>query len=97
MKLKQGCASFANPCIIPLFRLPSLVNITPRYLNFSNCCSVLQRTVTWVSKEVQYLCTLVLIFIPAFTHSAENRAVLVENPILFQGYMVPHFLMLNFA
>jgi len=27
-----------NPCISSLFRLPSLVNSTPRYLNFSTFC-----------------------------------------------------------
>jgi len=36
-------AAFASPIrvSISLFRLPSLVNTTPRYLNFSTCCSVL--------------------------------------------------------
>ena len=40
IKLMRNCVCFTNPCINRFFRLPSLVNTTPRYLNVSTCCSV---------------------------------------------------------
>ena len=63
---------------IPLFRLPSLVNTTPRYLNVSTCCSVflltcrehcfgrLERHNTSIFLE--------LILVPSWSHAAENRS-----------------------
>jgi len=41
VKLAQKCVSFTNPCIDLLAHLPSLVNTTSRYLNYSTCCNVL--------------------------------------------------------
>jgi len=60
LKLTQDCVHFTNPFINPfvLFRLPSLVKTTPRYLNFSTCYSVFPLTCSahWLnSEEAQYL------------------------------------------
>jgi len=72
IKLMQKCVCFTNPCInLPVY-FPSLTNATPKYLNFSTCCSVLPLTCT-----KQYLRVLerhntsvfsMLIFIPAWLH-----------------------------
>jgi len=37
IKLTQNCVCFTFCASISLFRLPSLANITPRFLNFSTC------------------------------------------------------------
>jgi len=79
IKLTQNCVNFTNPYINLLeLRLPPLVNTTPRYLNFSTCCSVLSLTcrihcLGFVERHNTSVC-LVLIFIPAWSHAAENRA-----------------------
>jgi len=51
-----------------LFRLPSLVNTTTRYVNFSTCCSVLLLTCS------VHCVFLALMFIPAWSHAAANRS-----------------------
>ena len=63
---------------IPLFRLSSLLNTTPRYLNAYTCCSVFPLTCRKHCLErLQRNNTsifLVLIFVPVVSHAAENRS-----------------------
>jgi len=59
---------------ISLFRLPSLVNTTPRYLNVSTCCSVFSLTCRIHCLERHNTpIFLVLMFVPAWSHAAGNR------------------------
>ena len=62
---------------ISLLRLPSLIITTPRYLNFSTCCSGLPFTCSvhclGLLERHNISVYLVLIFIPARLHAAENR------------------------
>jgi len=72
---------------IPLFRLPSLVNTTPRNLNVSTCCSVLPLTcrIHCLGRPERHNTSifLVLIFVPAWSHAAEekNDQMCTEDPV----------------
>ena len=65
---------------ICLFRLPSLANATPRYLNLSTCCGLFPLTCSvywlhwlWILEEHNTSPVLVRIFIPAWWLSVETR------------------------
>jgi len=79
IKLMQNCVYFPSvyqsPCTA--FRHSWIPPQERRYLNFSACCCALPRTCSehclgFVERRAQYLGFLVLIFIPAWSHAAEN-------------------------
>ena len=78
IKLTQNCVCFTNPCINPLFRLPSLVNTTPRYLNVSTCCSVFLLTCRehCLGRHERHNTSIFseLILVASWSHAAENRS-----------------------
>jgi len=77
-KRTQYCVCFANQWVNVLLRFPPFVNTTPRCLNFSTCCSVLPFTFSlhWFGflerKNISVI--VVLNFISAWSHAAENRS-----------------------
>ena len=82
IKLTQNWLYFTNPCIN--FHVQSLVNTTPRYLNFSTCCSVLSficriHRLGFLERRSTSV-FLLLIFIPAWSHAAENRSSACWRP-----------------
>jgi len=73
-----------------LFRLSSLVNNIPRYLNFSTCCSVILLTcsIHWleiVERRSTSSDLVVLSFIPAWSHAAGNRSSWCWRPCTEDG------------
>ena len=74
----QNCVSFTIPCINPF--VPT--SVTREYcskalerLHLLQCISAhLQNTLPWASWETKYLNFLVLMFVPAWSHAAENRS-----------------------
>jgi len=70
IKLTQNCVCFASPVSI-LFRLSSLVNTTPSYLNLPTTA-----VYCWPLADTQFLGLLSAIFlsIPAWSHGAENQS-----------------------
>jgi len=79
IKPTHNNVSLINPCInLMALCLPSIVNTTPRRLNLSTCCSVLSFTcrmhcLGFVERHSTSI-LLVLIFILARSHAAENRS-----------------------
>jgi len=85
IKLTQICVCFNNPYInpsVPDFRL--FVNTTPRYLNVSTCCNVFPLTcrIHCLGRLARHNTSifLVLIFVPAWSHAAENRSNACWSP-----------------
>ena len=71
---------FASPIRVSifLFQLPSLMNTIPRYLNVFTCYSVLPHTcrIQCLGRLEKHNASilLVVIFVPAWLHAAENRS-----------------------
>lgn len=83
INLTQTCVCFANSCIKLLLRHPSLVNATPRYSNFSTCCTVLRLSCSahcrgFVKRHNTSEC-LVLISIHWWSHTGANDQVDVAD------------------
>ena len=95
IKLTQNCVcSTTNPCInLPV---PSVTrDDTLRYLNFWTCCSVLQLTcsVFWLRllKRHIFVVLALLVFIPVWLKTAENRSVHAEDRVQ-KGQAAPNLL-----
>jgi len=76
-KLTENAFALLSRVSISLFRIPSLVNSTPRYLNVT-CCNVLSFTcsiycIGFIEGHNTSI-VMVLIFIPGRSHAAENRS-----------------------
>jgi len=78
IKLTYNCVCFTNPWSVILFCLPSLANITPRYLNFSTYRSAIPFTCSMhcigFLERHNTLIFPVLIFIPSWSDAAGNRS-----------------------
>jgi len=84
IKLTQNCVCFTNSCMNLLLRIPSHANATPRCLNVSTCCSLLPITcrmhcIGFLERHNTTV-FLVLIFIPAWSHTRENRSSAYWRP-----------------
>jgi len=95
IKVTQNCVCLSIHVSIPLFRLLSLVNTTPRYLNVSNCCSVFPLTCRihclGCFERHNTSILLVLIFVPACSHAAENRSNACWRPCWEDPHMQYQF------
>jgi len=83
-KITQNCVSFTNPVSISLFCFPSLVNIIPRYLNFSTCFSVLSLncSANWLGFLDRHNISIVLMlsFIPLYRTKLKINQMYIEGP-----------------
>jgi len=78
IKPTQTCVSFTNPCINPFVPTSVTLNTTPRCLNVSTCYSVFLLTCRihclGCLERHNTSIFLVLNFVPAWSHAAENRS-----------------------
>ena len=78
IKFTQNCVCFTNPCINSFVPILSLVNTTPRCLKVSNCCSAFLLTCRihclGCLERHNTSTFLVLIFVPACSHEADNQS-----------------------
>jgi len=77
MKLTQNWACFTYPCINLFIPTSVTLNTIPRYLNVFTCCSVLRHTcrIQCLGRLERHNASILLvIFVPAWLHAAENRS-----------------------